>query len=93
MKKFSIFDFYCNSGLMWKIRLKWFFKIIIMKIFFEVCSIRKINIVLICLKYFIEIICIKCVYNYVFKLKLNIFIFGYDIIECVIYIIILKKKL
>lgn len=89
-KKSSTFDFYCNNGLMWKIRLKWLFKIIITKILFEVCSTRKIKIVLICLNYFIETTCTKCVYNYAFKL--NTFTFGYDITEFVIYIKILKTK-
>lgn len=75
-----------------KIRLKWLYKIITTKILFEVCSTRKIKIVSICLKYFIETTCTKCVYNYAFKLKLNTFTFGYDITEFVIYIIILKTN-
>lgn len=75
-----------------KIRLKWLFKIITTKILFEVCSTRKIKIVLICLKYFIEATCTKCVYNYASKLqfKKKPFTFGYDITEFVIYIRILK---
>lgn len=89
-KKSSTFDFYCNNGLMRKIRLKWLFKIITTKILSEVCSTRKIKIVLICLKYFIETTCTKCVYNYAFKL--NTFTFGYNITEFVIYIIILKTN-
>lgn len=89
-KKSSTFDFYVITAWCGKSDWSGFLKSSLRKSSLCVCSTRKIKVVLICLKYFIETTSTKCVYNYAFKL--NTFTFGYNITEFVIYIIILKTN-